>query len=82
MERLNRTQYDIFKNILEICKGENIKKYHIVYKANLNGIFIKKYMETLLTHELLVKTDCNTYKTTNRGEQTIYLITTLEGMLK
>lgn len=90
MERLNRTQYDIFKTILMICKEENIKKYNIVYKTNVNGIFIKKYMETLLKHELIIKTNSasykkthrETYKTTEKGDQVIYLLTTLERMLK
>lgn len=60
-----RSRPDIIHDILTIAK-EGAKKTKIVYKANLNFRFLKRYLETLIGSGMIEK-DGKLWRTTPKG---------------
>ena len=63
-----RTTLNIFTDILKTAENE-VKKTHIVYKANLNFTIIKKYLKYLKKDGLMTgpTSESRVYKTTDKG---------------
>ena len=62
---MRRNRLETIYTIL-IISLDGIKKTHIMYKANLSHQQLEKYLETLLSKELLMKKS-NSYATTPLG---------------
>jgi predicted transcriptional regulator len=70
-ELKNRSKVDIIYDILASAVDGEVKKTHIMYKANLSSEQMKFYFHTLLSNSLL-STDKDSednliYKTTQKG---------------
>jgi len=61
-----RNQYEIIKEILELCRYKGISKTKIVYNCNLNFTIVKKYLRILLEYKVLKKEE-DYYITTDKG---------------
>jgi predicted transcriptional regulator len=61
----NRIKPDIILEILRECKVP-LRKYHIVYKCNLNDIMFTAYANSLMAKGLLIKVG-DMYQTTPKG---------------
>ncbi|MBA7481987.1 hypothetical protein ES707_17467 [subsurface metagenome] len=57
--------YDISADILKVAM-KGARKSHIIYKANLNFLIVKKYLKLLQNAELLTRTG-RIYRTTEKG---------------
>ena len=66
---MRRNNLDISAEILQVAQ-EGAKKTHIVYKANLNFLIVKKYLNNLIEEGLLSKNDTR-YYTTDKGRDFI-----------
>ena len=60
-----RSRLDTFNTILLLAVNE-IKKTHIMYKANMSHQQLEKFLDTLVGKELLMKVN-DSYKTSNKG---------------
>ncbi len=61
----HRGAYDIMADILRVAK-DGARKSHIVYRANLNFLVVKKYLKQLQNAELLTLSG-RFYSTTEKG---------------
>jgi predicted transcriptional regulator len=73
-EYMKRDKLKILLEILEIAKSP-VKKTHILYKANINFHQLTRYLELLLSLEMLEETDqpYKGYRTTEKGRQMLNL---------
>lgn len=62
---MNRSRLDILCVILT-ASINGIKKTHIMYRANLSHLQLEKFLDVLISTELLMK-DGDCYKTTSKG---------------
>jgi predicted transcriptional regulator len=62
---MRRNNLDICADILQVSQS-GAKKTHIVYKANLNFMIVKKYLSNLIEKGFIEKND-KLYFTTNKG---------------
>ena len=62
---MRRNNLDICADILQVSQS-GAKKTHIVYKANLNFMIVKKYLSNLIEKGFIEKND-TLYFTTNKG---------------
>ena len=62
----NRGMYETSADILKVAR-KGAKKSHIIYKANLNFLVVKKYLKLLQNAELLTLTENRIYRTTEKG---------------
>ncbi|EMR74152.1 putative transcriptional regulator [Thaumarchaeota archaeon SCGC AB-539-E09] len=62
---MRRNNLDISADILQVAQ-EGAKKTQIVYKANLNFLIVKKYLNNLIEKDLMNKNDKH-YFTTDKG---------------
>ena len=62
-----RSRMDIIADILSVA-GEEAKKTHIVYSANLNFARVGEYLQYLVDKGL-IENRSREYKTTERGEE-------------
>ena len=69
VKKMRRNNLDISAEILQVAQ-EGAKKTHIVYKANLNFLIVKKYLNNLIEEGLLSKNDTR-YYTTDKGRDFI-----------
>lgn len=71
---IKRDKLKILLEILEIAKS-NIKKTHILYKANINFYQLTRYLDLLLGLEMLEETNQphKGYRTTEKGRQMLNL---------
>lgn len=60
-----RDTHEIAADILKVAR-DGAKKSHIVYKANLNFLVIKRYLGSLLISGLIEQVN-RTYITTDKG---------------
>lgn len=63
-----RGTMEVMASILEVCL-EGSKKTHVLYKANMSSDSLNSYLELLIVHGMLEKSDV--YRTTIKGR--IYL---------
>lgn len=61
----HRGAYDISADILRVAK-DGVRKSHIVYRANLNFLVVKKYLKLLQNAGLLTLSG-RFYRTTGKG---------------
>ena len=61
----NRGMYGISADILKVAM-KGARKTHIIYKANLNFLVVKKYLKLLQHAELLTRSG-RFYRTTEKG---------------
>ena len=66
--RKYRDKLEIVHDILSAVSG-GIKKTHIMYKANLSYKLLARYLDDLLTADLVVLKENSLYCLTERGEQ-------------
>jgi len=66
---MRRNNLDISAEILQVAQ-EGAKKTQIVYKANLNFLIVKKYLNNLIEKDLMSKNDTY-YYTTDKGKDFI-----------
>lgn len=66
-ENKKRNRLEIIDTILTLSNDE-IRKTHIMYKANLSYMELEKYIETLINKKLLTEKD-GFYKTTKLGSE-------------
>jgi predicted transcriptional regulator len=66
---MRRNNLDINAEILQVAQA-GAKKTQIVYKANLNFLIVKKYMNNLIEKGLMTKNDTR-YYTTDKGRDFI-----------
>jgi len=78
-----RSDMEISADILRLAL-HGIRKSHIVYKANLNFVLAKKYLDVLLSSELLAKTTegFRGFTTTEKGVSFIETFEGLQGFLR
>ena len=77
---MKRNRLETLCTILTISvKG--IKKTHILYKANLSHIQLEKFLEVLLSKELLIKEKDGLYYTTGKGQSFIEECEKIQSML-
>ena len=62
--------YGISADILKVAR-KGAKKTHIIYKANLNFLVVKKYLKLLQHTKLLTLTENRIYRTTEKGVEYI-----------
>ena len=62
---MRRNRIDTLCDILTISTN-GIKKTHILYRANLSYRQLEKFLEVLISKELLMK-EFDSYKTTSKG---------------
>lgn len=62
---VNRGMYGISADILKVAM-KGARKTHIIYKANLNFLIVKKYLK-LLQHAKLLTQSGRFYRTTEKG---------------
>ena len=66
---MKRSRIDTLCTILTISIN-GIKKTHIMYRANLSHIQLEKFLNVLISKDLLIRTidgDGSSYKTTSKG---------------
>ena len=61
-----RGMYEISADILEVAR-DGARKSHIIYRANLNFLVVKKYLKLLQNARLLTLTENRIYRTTEKG---------------
>lgn len=64
-----------------VLASKDLKKTHIMYKANLSHKQLKKYLRILVNKELLTKDD-DTYVTTDLGLQFIDKFRDIQNVLR
>ena len=62
---MKRNRIDTLCDILTLSTN-GIKKTHIMYRANLSHLQLEKFLEVLISKELLMK-EFNSYKTSSKG---------------
>lgn len=69
---IKRSRFEVIYQILSFCQNPR-QKTHILYRCNLSYEQLKKYMEFLVTGNLLKKTenDRELYQATQHGEKFI-----------
>ena len=64
---MRRNDLDICADILKVSKA-GAKKTHIVYRANLNFMIVKKYLSRLIDNGFLMdRSENGVFVTTDRG---------------
>jgi predicted transcriptional regulator len=77
-----RTRIEIMKDMLEVLsKGEEVNKTKIVYGANLNFERASRILNWLM-EKGLVKSNSDTYKITEKGEEVSREIDKLATLFK
>ncbi|MBE9593169.1 MAG: winged helix-turn-helix domain-containing protein [Proteobacteria bacterium] len=74
-----RSRMDIIADILSVA-GEEAKKTHIVYRANLNFARVDEYLQYMVDKGLIEKKS-REYKTTERGEEFLRTYLEMTGRL-
>ena len=74
-----RSRMDIIADILSVA-GEETKKTHIVYRANLNFARVDGYLQHLVDNGLIEKKS-REYKTTEKGEEFLRAYLDMSGRL-
>lgn len=67
MKKMRRSNLDINAEILQVV-NKGAKKTQIVYKANLNFLVVKKYLNDLIVKGLVSKNDTRYYTTEKGGD--------------
>lgn len=81
----NRSRLSIIYQILRICNDDQVSQTKLMYKANLSYFQLKKYVNTLMTKDLLQETVHNgkkSYSCTPRGRQFIDTFRDLTMLLR
>jgi len=75
-----RSRIDIIADILSVA-GEEAKKTHIVYSANLNFARVDEYLQYLVDKGL-IEYRSREYKTTEKGQEFLRTYLEMRGRLK
>lgn len=72
----HREKFEIIANMLGVIK-DGARKTHVMYKANLSYLLLRKYLEELLSEELIYA-DGNYFFLTNKGIEFLELYANYE----
>ncbi len=73
-ERIRRSRFEIFAEILKLASGEHVNITRIVYRANLNFKLAQIYLEYLVERGMIERLEIDgriRYRTTERGREFI-----------
>lgn len=79
-----RSQMEILIDILKAVADGKQKPTHIMYRANLSWVRLKKQLDFLVKQELLVNMEIDggkIYKVTRKGKEVLEYFKKLEGEL-
>lgn len=75
LQTRKRDKLDIMLGILETCR-QPIKKTHILYKARINSMQLKSYLNLLTRTEMLeYDRELNSYRITEKGQYILNVFT-------
>jgi len=79
-----RSQFEIYLDILKAVAEGKRKPTHIMYRANLSWTRLKKYLDFLISQDLLQETvidSASTFSLTQKGKDVIGYYKRIEGIL-
>jgi len=59
VSRSRRARLEIIANILDVCRGSEAKKTHLMYNCNMSFAQLKKYLDLILKARLIQVQDDN-----------------------
>lgn len=79
---IKRDKFDIVFKILDVAR-EPTRKTHVIYKANINFYQLVRYLDLLVSHEMIESIDSpfKGYRTTEKGLQLLQLFNYFDNIM-